>query len=83
MNGALGLLEERCRARVPDGWLLGERLTQADITVACIFSFLRDAMNLADAPPQYPALAALAEQCEALAEFRATRAPWFAAKVES
>lgn len=83
MHGALGLLEERCRTRAPDGWLLGERLTQADIAVACIFSFLKDAMNLAHASPQYPALAALTERCEELAEFCATRAPWFAARVES
>ena len=83
MHGALGLLEVSCRNLASGGWLVGDELTQADITVTCIMTLLGDAMDLANTGPPYPALGALVERCEALPEFRATRAQWFAAKVQS
>ncbi len=78
MHGALGEIERRYAQR-PGKWLVGEHLTQADITLACVWACLREAVALEDDP--YPSLAALAARCEALPEFVATRLPWFAAKI--
>jgi glutathione S-transferase len=77
MHGAFGEIERR-HAQHPSGWLVGEHLTQADITLTCAWTFLHDALALDDGP--YPSLTALADRCEALPEFVATRLPWFAAK---
>lgn len=82
MDGALALLEAAAGKRSRDGWLLGQRLTQADITVACIHTFLTESLDVGRSEPRYPALAGLVAQCEALPEFRATHAPWFAAEVQ-
>ncbi|MGC1459490.1 MAG: glutathione S-transferase family protein [Steroidobacteraceae bacterium] len=78
MHGALGEIERRHRQR-PGKWLVGEHLTQADITLTCVWALLREAVALEDGP--YPTLSALAARCEALPEFEATRLPWFAAKI--
>ncbi len=54
------------------GWLVGESLSQADISAVCGFSFARLAhppMKIAEA---CPALAALAERCEATEAFSST-----------
>jgi glutathione S-transferase len=77
MNGALGEIERRHSQR-PGSWLVGEHLTQADITLTCVWRCLREAVALEDGP--YPSLAALAARCEALPEFSSTCLPWFAAK---
>jgi glutathione S-transferase len=80
MHGALRELEKSCKSR--DGrWLVGDRLGQADITVACICTFLADSMIAVDLGA-YPAIGAHVERCEALPEFRAIRAKWFAAEIE-
>lgn len=85
--------EERCRAQMHgalsdiERWqsqrggrcLLGEHLTQANVTLTCVWACLRDAVALQDGP--YPSLAALTQRCEALPEFVATRMPWFAAQI--
>jgi glutathione S-transferase len=73
MHGALAELERAAAQVVSGGWLLGERMTQADITVSCVFTFTGDALPATFAPGSYPALRALAERCEALPEFKATR----------
>jgi|ERR1700690_1751282 len=77
MHGALGEIERR-HAGNPDGWLVGARLTQADITLTCAWTFLRVAVALEEDP--YPALAALTARCETLPAFIATRMPWSAPK---
>jgi glutathione S-transferase len=75
MHAALAELERLAPAG--GDWLLGGRMTQADITLACCYTFLSDAVPLAaDAP--YPRLRQLVERCESLPEFLATRTPWFA-----
>jgi glutathione S-transferase len=51
-------------------WLLGERLTQADVTVASVWSFHQYAQPGLTPRAAYPALSALAERAEALPEFR-------------
>jgi glutathione S-transferase len=61
-----------------DRWLIGERLTHADITLACAFTFLCDALNANQNGLTYPALGALAQRCEALPEFLATRVEFIA-----
>jgi glutathione S-transferase len=78
MHGAFGAIE-RWQVQHPGRWLVGEHLTQADITLTCAWAFMRDALALEEGP--YPSLTALAARCEALPEFIATRMPWFAAKI--
>lgn len=75
--GALAELE-RCCALRPGQWLVGERLTQADITVCCAVTFLDAAVSLAATPERYPALRALVTRCEGLREFAQTRVAWSA-----
>jgi glutathione S-transferase len=77
MHGALGELERLCQLR-GDGWLIGERISQADITAACVYTFLGDALALNRNTIAYPALAAITARCEALPEFRAVKSEWFA-----
>ena len=78
MQGALAELERVCQERGPGKWLVGDRLTQADITVTCIFTYLTDALALTPDRAPYPAIRALAARCEALPEFQATRLAFFA-----
>ncbi len=74
MHGALSEIERHASERGVGRWLVGERLTQADITVVCAFTFLTDALALSPQSAPYPALRALAARCEALPEFQSTRA---------
>jgi glutathione S-transferase len=81
MHGALGELEKSCKQRAPGGWLIDDRLSQADITVTCICTLLADSLNALDGNA-YPAIGALVARCEALPEFQATYAKWFAAEMQ-
>jgi len=83
MHGAVGMIEAACRGRGSGAWLVGDQLTQADITVACISTFLSESLDVFGGEVQYPTLRSLVERCEALPEFRATHAPWFAAAMKS
>jgi len=74
MHGALSEIERHAAERGAGRWLVGERLTQADITVVCAFTFLTEALALGPQSAPYPALRALAARCEALPEFQTTRA---------
>ena len=80
----LALWVERCRAQIGDVlkvleaerakvtslYWLGDRIGHADIAVACVVRFTREAHpDLFDAT-RYPALAAHADRCEALPAFR-------------
>jgi glutathione S-transferase len=78
MQGALGAIEHACAARGAAPWLIGDAIGQADISVTCAFTFLREALRLSDAASAYPRLSALAGRCEALPAFRATHLPFFA-----
>jgi glutathione S-transferase len=77
MHSGLAELEKRAALRLTAHWLVGERMTQADITAACCFTFISDAVPLAPGSP-YPALRARAAGCEQLPEFVATKTAWFA-----
>ena len=77
MHAALAELDRMCQVR--DGeWLIGNRITQADITAACVHTFLSDALAINRVEVAYPALSAVAARCEALPEFRSVKADWFA-----
>ena len=68
MHGALAELERLVQAR-EGRWMIGDRLTQADITAACAFGYLCDALNAGVSWLQYPGLSALSVRCEALPAF--------------
>ncbi len=77
MQSALAELDRLAQVRTGD-WMIGHRLTQADITATCAFTFLCDALALGHAAEAYPALSALSARCEALPAFRAAKANFFA-----
>jgi glutathione S-transferase len=77
MHGALTQLERHAAERGVGRWLVGERLTQADITAVCAFTFLTEALALSVHTAPYPALRALTARCEALPEFQSTRLEFF------
>jgi glutathione S-transferase len=76
VHGGLQQLEKICATRNGQ-WLIGNSLTQPDITVACVFIFLRDTMQLSQDNAPYPALWAHAQRCEILPAFQATYVPFF------
>jgi glutathione S-transferase len=72
MTASLGAIE-RYMGQTQTPWLVGKRLTQADITVVCAFTFLNDALRVAADAAMFQSLAALATRCEAMPEFAGTR----------
>ena len=78
MNDALDALEQYAAALDGQGWLLGTRMTQADITVACASTFLHESLGL-DAALR-PSLAQHVARCEALPPFREIHQPFFTPK---
>jgi glutathione S-transferase len=73
MHGALAELDRLSQARADD-WMIGSRLTQADVTASCVFTFLSDALEIGHSASTYLGLAALNARCEALPAFRAVKA---------
>lgn len=65
----LGVLEAE-RAKVTTPYWLGERIGHADVAVACVVRFTREAHPQLFDASRYPALAAHSERCEALAPFQ-------------
>lgn len=80
MNDALLELDRYASTLDGKTWLLADRMTQADITVACAFTFLHEALNLD--PARYPALMRQVARCEALPEFREIHLPFFTPKAD-
>lgn len=76
MHAALVELNRLSQSRAGD-WLVGNRMTQADITATCVYTFLVDALAIDRAAISYPGLAAIAGRCEALPEFCSVKAQWF------
>ena len=76
MHAALAELDRVSQARAGE-WLIGNRVTQPDITATCVYTFLVDALAISRPAVAYPGLAAIAERCEALPEFRSVKAEWF------
>ncbi len=54
----------------PAPWLCGEVITQADISCAVAYTFLREKQQIKISPGAYPALEAHCNRCEALPEFK-------------
>jgi glutathione S-transferase len=77
MHAALAELDRLCQVRGGE-WLIGNRITQADVTATCVYTFLSEAMDINRDAVMYPALSAVAARCEALPEFRSVKADWFA-----
>jgi glutathione S-transferase len=75
MNAALAELDRFAQGR-NSRWLVGDRLTQADVTATCVFSFLGEALLAGGAAPGYPGLAMLSERCEAMPAFSTVKAPF-------
>lgn len=78
LRGALAELERHAAQKRDAQWLVGGRLTQADVYVSCIFTFLTEAVPDAFRPEDYPMLRAHVARVEAMPEFRLTRATWSA-----
>jgi len=77
MHGALAEIERHCEQRGESQWLVGDAMSQADITATCAFTFLNDALPEASIAARYPRLAKLAAGCEALPPFKSTHVPFF------
>jgi glutathione S-transferase len=76
MSAALGEIDRYLGERGVSQWLVGKRMTQADITVVCAFTFLSDALRIAADKVMFQSLATLAARCESLPVFQETREPF-------
>src|SRR3954451_545860 len=72
IGGVLEVLEKE-RAEAP--YWFGERIGHADIAVACVLRFTREAHPMLFDGGRYPALATHAARCEALSPFREIAQP--------
>ena len=61
---------EKARAKVASPYWFGEKISHADIAVACVLRFTAEAHPQLFEPANYPALGAHAARCEALATFK-------------
>jgi glutathione S-transferase len=73
-SGALAELDRRCAAVGDAPWLVGDAISQADITLACFATYLREAVPF-DLSAM-PALRARVARLEALPLFAASYAPF-------
>jgi glutathione S-transferase len=78
MSSSLAAVDRYLGERGTAQWLVGKRMTQADITAVCAFTFLNDTLRVAEDAVMFQSLALLATRCEALPAFRETRVPFFA-----
>jgi len=78
MHGALGELERIAKGKGDGQWLIGSRMTRADLMVTCIYTLLSDAVDTKLKEGLYPRLHARVRRCESLPEFKATYVPWSA-----
>lgn len=75
IGDAVRILENERAARTTPYWF-GDRIGHADITVACMLGFLREAHPALFDAARHPALQAHALRCEALPPFRAVVQPF-------
>jgi glutathione S-transferase len=78
MSSSLAAIDRYLGERGVAQWLVGKRMTQADITAVCVFTFLSDALRVAEDQVMFESLALLAARCESMPAFQATRVPFFA-----
>jgi glutathione S-transferase len=74
-SAALLELNRAAQARVGE-WLVGDHLTQADVTATCVFTYLKDSRMLELTPSSYPELGEFCARCEEMPAFREARAPF-------
>ncbi len=77
MSGSLAAIDRYLGERGVARWLVGKRMTQADITAVCVFTFLDDTLRVGADAVMFQSLATLASRCEALPVFQETRVPFF------
>jgi len=77
MNGSLAAIDRYLGERGVSQWLVGKRMTQADITAVCVFTFLNDTLRVAADPVVFQSLGTLAARCESMPVFQETRVPFF------
>jgi glutathione S-transferase len=73
MHGALAEIDRLAQMQIGE-WMVAGRMTQADITLTCVFDFLCDALQLSQSWVLYPGLTALSARCGGLPTFRELRA---------
>src|SRR3982751_6291848 len=77
MSGSLAAIDRYLGERGVSQWLVARRMTQADITAVCVFTFLNDALRIAADAIMYQSLAPLARRCESLPAFQETHVSFF------
>ena len=77
MNGSLSAIDRHVGERGTSQWMVGKRMTQADITAVCVFTFLNDTLKVAADHVMFQSLATLAARCESLPAFQDTHVPFF------
>jgi glutathione S-transferase len=80
MGASLGAIDRYLGERGVAQWLVGKRMTQADITAVCAFTFLNDTLRVAADSVMFHSLATLAARCEAMPAFIETRVPFLPPK---
>lgn len=80
MGSSLAAIDRYMGERGVAQWLVGKRMTQADVTAVCAFTFLNDSLRVASDVVMFQSLATLAARCEALPAFSETRLPFAAPK---
>ena len=76
MSGSLSAIDRHLGERGVSQWLVGKRMTQADITAVCVFTFLSDALRVAADSVMFQSLSTLAARCESIPVFQETRVPF-------
>lgn len=76
MSASLAAIDRYMGERGVAQWLVGKRMTQADITAVCAFTFLNDTLRVAADPAMLQSLQTLASRCEAMPAFVETRVPF-------
>lgn len=74
LQGALAAIETRCVARGETAWLVGDAMTQADISFACFMTYVREAVPFDLSP--YPALLGRLDRYQALPLFARYHVPF-------
>lgn len=75
MRGALGELDNACAQAADREWLIGGRIGQADITVGCFVTYVREAVP--EPIDDFPTLRARVDRYQALPAFQRYYAPFF------
>lgn len=70
MLATLQRLEARCAERGSAEWLVGDRITQADVTLGCALTYASETVGLGDDEAALPALRARHARLSELAAFR-------------